>query len=98
MKKVKQDIKRKRQKVTFLFESTDAKEVFLSGNFNNWNPKTHPMKADGDGKWIRVLMIPPGRYEYKFLADGRWMEDPQNNQICPNSFGTNNSVLNLLPK
>jgi hypothetical protein len=56
------------------------------------------MKADGDGKWIRVLMIPPGRYEYKFLADGRWMEDPQNNQICPNSFGTNNSVLNLLPK
>ena len=87
--------KMKRQKVTFVFESTEAGEVLLSGDFNNWSPKAHPMKNDGNGRWKRTLKIPQGRYEYKFLADGQWKMDPRNDQICPNHFGTYNSVLNL---
>lgn len=98
MVKTKPELKMKRQKVVFLFESAEAREVFLAGDFNNWDPKAHPMKDDGTGRWSRFVMIPPGKYEYKFLADGQWMEDPQNEQICLNSFGTYNSVLNLNPK
>ena len=98
MAKTKLVPKMKRQKVTFIFESTEAGEIFLSGDFNNWNPKTHPMKNDGTGRWKRTMMMPPGKYDYKFLADGKWIEDPRNDQICPNSFGTYNSVLNLNPK
>lgn len=90
--------KMKRQKVTFTFESTEAREVFLSGDFNNWNPNTHPMKNDGNSRWRKTMMIPPGKYEYKFLADGKWVEDSRNDQICKNIFGTYNSVLNLKPK
>ena len=36
----------KRRKVTFSLENADANEVFLIGDFNKWNPKTHPMKSD----------------------------------------------------
>jgi hypothetical protein len=53
------------------------------------------MENDGNGKWNRTVMIPPGKYEYKFLADGRWLEDPCNDQRCPNCFGSANSVLDL---
>jgi len=90
--------KKKRRKVTFLFESTEARNVFLSGDFNNWNPNAHPMKNDGNGRWSRAVMIPPGKYEYKFIADGKWIEDPRNDQICLNNYGTYNSVLNLNEK
>jgi 1,4-alpha-glucan branching enzyme len=32
----------KRRKVTFSFEAVAAKEVFLTGDFNNWDPQKHP--------------------------------------------------------
>jgi len=89
----KQNIKRRR--VTFSFESSDAKEVILMGDFNDWNPKRHPMKTDGNGVWNKTVIIPPGKYEYKFLIDGDWREDPRNDQTCPNCFGTQNNLLNL---
>jgi 1,4-alpha-glucan branching enzyme len=65
------------------------------GDFNKWNPKVHPMKNDGNGFWTKSVIIPPGKYEYKFLIDGDWKEDPGNEQTCPNCFGTLNSILSV---
>jgi len=45
MSKAKSKQKIEWRKATFLLEATDAKEVILMGDFNNWNPKTHPMPA-----------------------------------------------------
>ena len=85
----------RRRKVTFSIEAAGANEVILMGDFNNWNSKTHPMKNGENGIWNKTVMIPPGKYEYKFLIDGAWKEDPGNEQTCPNCFGTLNSLLNL---
>ena len=41
----------KRQRVTFSLEAINANEVILMGDFNNWDPKVHPMKSDGSGLW-----------------------------------------------
>jgi len=95
MAKVEPKKKIKRQKITFSFESSDAKEVILMGDFNNWNPKKHPMKKDDNGKWTKAVLLPPGQYEYKFLVDGQWKEDPQNDRTCSNKFGSYNNVFNL---
>ena len=95
MTKVKSKQKIKRRKVTFSLDLSGAKEVILMGDFNNWNPKKHPMKTDENGLWNKNVVIPPGRYEYKFLIDGQWKEDPQNDQTGLNCFGTYNSVFNL---
>jgi len=95
MTKIKSKQKIKRRRVTFSFETSDAKEVVLMGNFNHWNAKKHPMKSNGNGMWNKSVVIPPGRYEYKFLVDGQWEEDPQNDQTCLNGFGTYNNVFNL---
>jgi 5'-AMP-activated protein kinase regulatory beta subunit len=88
----------KQHKVTFSLENAGAKEVFLIGDFNKWNPKTHPMKSDGNGTWVRDIIIPPGEYEYKFMVDGQWKEDPQNEQLSPNCFGTYNNIINVTEK
>lgn len=95
MSKVKSKLGVKRRKVSFSFETFIAKEVILMGDFNKWDPHIHPMKKDENGTWTKSVMIPPGRYEYKFLIDGNWKEDPNNDQTCANCFGTFNSVLNL---
>ena len=84
------------KKVTFSLEAAEAKEVVLMGDFNNWNPKTHPMKKEKNGRWNKTVKLSPGKYEYKFLVDGNWVQDPQNNQTCLNSFGTQNNVYNLI--
>ena len=95
MAKIKSKQKSTRQSVTFSFESSNAGEVILMGDFNHWNAKKHPMKSNGSGMWNKRVMIAPGRYEYKFLVDGQWEEDPQNDQTCLNCFGTYNNVFNL---
>ena len=95
MTRIKTRQSAKQRKVTFSLENTDANEVFLMGDFNEWNPKTHPMKSNGNGTWVRDVKISPGEYEYKFLVDGQWKEDPQNEQLSPNCFGTYNNIINV---
>jgi 1,4-alpha-glucan branching enzyme len=95
MAKVKSKKKIKRKKVTFSVDLSGAKEVILMGDFNHWNSKKHLMKKDGNGVWNKAVILPPGNYEYKFLVDGQWKEDPQNDQTCLNCFGSHNNILNL---
>lgn len=86
----------KRQRVTFSYESAEAKEVFLMGDFNDWNPKTHPMKNEGKGVWKKTLMLSPEKYEYRFLVDGEWRTDRKQG-MCPNCFGSTNNYIVVSP-
>lgn len=84
-----------RRKVTFSIEAASAAEVILMGDFNHWNPKKHPMKTGDSGIWTKSVILDPGEYEYKFLVDGQWWEDPKNDRSRINEFGTKNSVLSI---
>jgi 1,4-alpha-glucan branching enzyme len=79
-----------------------ANAVFLAGSFNAWKPNVTPMTKDAKGNWSMALMLPPGRYEYKFLVDGRWCCDPASNggpyqgpDCVGNPFGTQNRVIEV---
>ena len=82
-----------RRGVRFSLKVPNAKEVFLAGDFNNWNAAANPMKLDADGSWKASLIIPPGRYEFKVLVDGKWREGTKEEQTVSNRFGTLNNVL-----
>jgi 1,4-alpha-glucan branching enzyme len=71
----------------------EAGAVFLAGSFNDWHPTAFPMIAGDDGKWVKELDLPPGRYEYLFVADGVWVEDPVAADSVPNPHGGVNSVV-----
>lgn len=86
-----------RKRITLSLSAPHAEGVYLMGDFNEWNKKAHPMKQETEGDWKKTIMLQPGRYEYRFLVDGRWQNDPNNYQVCPNSFGTVNNVLVVSP-
>ena len=71
----------------------DAQEVCIAGSFNDWHPSVTPMIRLDDGKWAKALALPPGRYEYRFVVDGQWVDDPAAAELIPNPFGTPNAVL-----
>jgi len=78
--------------VRFELLAPTAREVFVAGTFNNWNPGATPMTRSGRVRWVKELSLPPGRYEYRFLVDGKWKEDPKGADYAPNPLGGFNSV------
>ncbi|MCX7750195.1 MAG: isoamylase early set domain-containing protein [Candidatus Bipolaricaulota bacterium] len=61
---------------TFTLAAPGAREVALVGDFSAWQPITL-FDHDGDGVWSVTVGLPPGRYEYAFVVDGRWVgQDP----------------------
>jgi 1,4-alpha-glucan branching enzyme len=85
----------------FVCHAPDAESVFLAGTFNDWDSQSTPMHRRDDGTWRMELALSPGRYEYKFVVDGRWCCDPgdEDRAVCPhgvpNCFGTMNRVIDV---
>lgn len=79
-------------KVTFEIEAPEARHVFLAGDFSGWNTDAHPMKQGKKGTWKIKLSLRPGRYEYRYLVDGRWTDDPCCSEMVGNGFGGRNCV------
>jgi 1,4-alpha-glucan branching enzyme len=75
------------------FKHPTAAVVAVAGTFNDWRPEATPMVGVGEGRWLKELVLPPGRYEYLLVADGQWMTDPQAGETAPNPFGGQNSVM-----
>jgi hypothetical protein len=50
---------------------------------------------DQDGTWSATLVLEPGNYLYKFVVDGKWMEDPNNPEKASDDYGGYNSVLTV---
>ncbi|RMD99501.1 MAG: hypothetical protein D6814_05460, partial [Calditrichaeota bacterium] len=89
-----------RQRHTFRFRpGRRPQSLAVMGSFNNWNRHANPMKdPDGDGVYEATLPLDPGRYEYKFVLNGREFADPANPDSVSNPFGSYNSVLTLRPR
>jgi len=83
------------QGVLFSFKApAGTMAVYLAGEFNGWRPDLDLMSDDdGDGVWTITYDLQPGTYQYKFVADGQWFQDPNNPKAAPDGFGGNNSVL-----
>ncbi|MGZ3756446.1 MAG: hypothetical protein ACXVAY_16475 [Mucilaginibacter sp.] len=69
----------------------NAKRVMLSGNFNNWSTLQGIM-AKTDSGWVRDVRLEPGIYHYKFIFDGNWDIDVNNNLRQDDGAGNINSV------
>jgi 1,4-alpha-glucan branching enzyme len=76
----------------FAFEAVATQQVSLVGNFNGWDTKTTLMHKGTDGIWRVSVALKPGRYEYRFYADGVWRDDPKAQQKTANPMGTENCV------
>jgi 1,4-alpha-glucan branching enzyme len=92
----------KQKKITkFSCQAERANSVRLAGTFNDWNAQSTPMSKSGPGEWSVDLELAPGVYEYRFVVDGQWFNEPEcaNHESCPhcvpNPFGSKNQKLQV---
>jgi 1,4-alpha-glucan branching enzyme len=71
--------------------------VYVAGDFNQWSATATPMQKDGSGVWTAVIPLKPGKYQYKFVVDGNWKQDPLNPDAADDTFGGRNSVKSIAP-
>ena len=91
--KVKDDGGRIEAELTY--EAPHAASVFVAGDFNHWRAGDLRLRRDETGGWKVQLWLEPGRYEYRFIVDGEWQNDPHAAAYVPNDFGSSNCVLEV---
>ncbi|OGX18372.1 MAG: hypothetical protein A3K83_06040 [Omnitrophica WOR_2 bacterium RBG_13_44_8b] len=79
----------------FKFYAPSAKRVSLAGSFNNWDTRKLSAKKDSRGNWAVKVNLRPGKYEYKFVVDGNWLNDPRCTSCTTNNFGSQNCVVEV---
>ncbi|MBI2502747.1 MAG: glycoside hydrolase [Candidatus Latescibacteria bacterium] len=84
-----------RRPITFQLSAPEARAVFLAGSFNDWEATSLPMAQDERGVWKAEVDLEAGVYEYRFMVDGEWQDDPECEERCANGFGTCNCVVRI---
>ena len=84
----------KKGTVKFAIKSANGcKKVQVAGDFSNWRPVE--MRKQKDGAFVATVPVGNGNHEYKFILDGEWVVDPDNNAWALNPYGTLNSVAQV---
>ena len=72
----------------------EASLVALAGTFNNWHQSQLLFAREGDG-WVCRVDLDPGVYQYKFIVDGDWLQDPSNPATAEDEAGNVNNVIEV---
>ena len=89
--------KRGKRSVVFTCRADAESAIFVAGSFNDWDPNFTQMKYDSEAKVFSCeVKLAPGTYEYKFIINGVWGLDCENDNVSANDFGTLNSVVEVI--
>ena len=84
------------QGVLFVQPARTRGRFAIAGDFNNWNPSQTPMRRDEDLEVYQAcVQIPVGRYRYRLVRDGHWVQDPFNPDVETNPFGELNNIVEV---
>jgi len=73
--------------VNFVCNATHAHSASLVGDFNQWNPASHPLKQMPDRSWLLNVELKHGHHRYAFLVDGVLTLDPTAQGVTRNDKG-----------
>jgi 1,4-alpha-glucan branching enzyme len=62
--------------INFYCNAPEAHSVTLIGDFNSWDPGSHPMQRRPDGWWFLQVPLVHGHHQYLFIVDGTPVLDP----------------------
>ena len=85
-------------RVTFeLPAEVNAETAVLCGEFNEWDETAKPMKQDKNGSFTQTISLKPGQgYRFRYLLDNeRWENDWEADAYVPNSFGSEDSIVQV---
>lgn len=77
-------------------EYNNAESICVSGDFNDWNPTSTPMKKS-KGVWSVTLDLETGKeYQFRYLINNQaWENEPGADKTAPSGHGSLNSVVVL---
>lgn len=85
------------REVVIQFRDPAAGDVRIAGDFNGWVPDKGVrslIETEGQSRvWTKVLQLRPGTYQYRYIVDGEWRQDPDNPESVPGTGGQQNSIL-----
>ncbi len=91
---ITREAKRRGALITFTLLTEEA--VSVVGDFNGWDPHVHPLPLGGDGKRSTTIELEPGRYAFRYLADGgRFFDDPEADYLEANGLGDSHGVIEI---
>lgn len=79
----------------FSLSASEAITVSLAADFTGWDQAPISLKKQKNGVWKTTVSLAPGSYEYRFLVDGQWADDPGCSTLRPNIFGGHNCVCDV---
>lgn len=85
-------------KVEFSVPSKNYKDVVIVGDFNNWNVSdefTFKKSKKRKEHVLKVNLALDQKYQYRYIIDGQFLNDPEADSFRSNPFGTENCVLDL---
>lgn len=80
--------------INFVCLAPHAQTVTLVGDFNEWNPTSHPLKQMPDRAWMITVELKHGHHRYAFLVDGQLTLDPHAMGVTRND---QNQRVSLVP-
>lgn len=80
--------------------SEGANEVYLVGDFNQWDERATLMEKKKGPRFAITLDLDLKReYQYRFLVNGKdWHNDWHADKYVPNPFSGDNSVISTFPE
>jgi hypothetical protein len=83
-------------KVSFVLpDDRVSGKVSVVGDFNGWNPTTHPLRKRANGtRSVSVSLTRGQRYAFRYVTEeGAWHDDETAAEFQPNEFGGVNGVV-----
>lgn len=81
--------------VVFSLTAADARDVYVTGDFNQWQLNDRSKMDLVEGRWVKMMQLRSGNYKYRFVIDGQWRQDPTNPNYQMNPFGSLDSLLEI---
>jgi len=79
--------------ISFRAIAPKAKSVCITGDFNDWDPTSHPLEQNEWGAWECLVPLPHGRHRYVFIIDGKYVLDPNANGMVKSDKGEKTSLI-----
>ncbi|MCK9604427.1 MAG: AAA family ATPase [Candidatus Omnitrophica bacterium] len=81
--------------IVLSISAPQASQVHVTGDFNGWKISDDTRMEHVNGSWNKKLNLKGGKYRYRFVVDGQWIEDPNNLAKEMNPYGQMDSLLEI---
>ncbi|XP_044462724.1 phosphoglucan phosphatase DSP4, amyloplastic isoform X2 [Mangifera indica] len=86
----------RKKPITFSWKNKNCSSVEISGLDIGWGQRLPLTYDEKQGLWIMNKELPEGHYEYKYIVDGKWLCNNDEQRTSPNKDGHVNNYVDVI--